>query len=54
MEEETLKFQGQTVSVMAQIMVPIWNCTIDAVFVPTLAWAKSASLSNPSDDPLCL
>ncbi len=35
----------------AQIIAPAGDCTIDAVFVPTLDVAKSASLSIPSDAP---
>ncbi len=35
----------------AQIISPAGDCTIDAVFVPTLDGAKSANLSIPPDDP---
>ncbi len=35
----------------AQIIPPAGNCTVDAVFLPTLEGAKSANLSIPSDDP---
>ena len=45
------EFSIQNDNCSEQTIIPSDNCTVDVVFSPTSAGAKSANLSIPSDDP---